>query len=185
MTTLDTNGANAMRAPTDAEIFLYAHRGAVEWPAEHIKNMDMTMLAREVERLRALSSIPEQGVEVKPVSIKPLEWIEPIGADFCRATTPFGDYLIYPDGEPRFHGPVRWRLDCFKSETSAATKVGAKRAAEADYQSRTACMIAPSHPAAVAVTDEMVERAWAEVTAFDFDRDGMRRALEAALRSTP
>lgn len=158
----------------------------------------------------ALSSIPEQGV-------KALEWRKWDQRDNGgSADTIVGHYHVWTHHEA--NGRWFWRLSTtglgpIAVQGECAAEDEAKAAAQADYEARIlSALVAPSQPAAVGVTDEMVERAaravyehWKfgkndhglmgrEKPAWVHGGNSLRQdearnyataALEAALRSTP
>lgn len=130
-----------------------------------------------IDRLAALSSIPEQGVGVKP-----LEW-EVAGDGFVReeAECVLGLYRL---AQSRITGTWRWSLNALDWPWSLElpTCDDAKAAAQVDYEASIRSALAPSNPAAVVVTNEMVNRALDAWYASPGDSvSQMESALEAVL----
>lgn len=98
-----------------------------------------------IDRLAALH-IPEQGV-------KALEWYESGGEPTAHSM--LGEYKVYYMPGKGWFAIVPGEV---RGKPVGGSEAEAKAAAQADYDQRIRSALT-SHPAAVAVTDEMVERA--------------------------
>lgn len=77
----------------------------------------------------------------QPAKVKPLVWVD-VGTDSFNARTPFGDYVVELHDQWGMWSPDE---DDFASEARSwhMTETAAKSAAQADYDTRAALVVAP------------------------------------------